>query len=283
MQDSAAVEEHRIEARLHKMVRRWSEVSGYHLNPEQMVVDGIVRALERHVLLHGYPYCPCRDLSGDPQRDRVNICPCQFHHEEIRRDGHCKCVLFVGDNYDPAKAYAPEEGATAAERVRSLKSREVTLYATDWCYHSRRVQAWLEEQDIPFTKVNIDADPDAARQVEAWNDGNRSVPTLIVRLVLSEPSIAELNSLLVPMARVMRCDAHVTRWCAHSRRTLAWLARRNIAQARAVDIEADSEAAERVRRWNGGYLSVPTLDIVLQLTEPRGNDLARALGLGAKG
>ena len=47
-----------IEERLRKMVRRWPEVSVYHLNPDETVVEGIVQGLVRSVLARGLPYCP---------------------------------------------------------------------------------------------------------------------------------------------------------------------------------------------------------------------------------
>jgi ferredoxin-thioredoxin reductase catalytic subunit len=28
-------------------------------------------------------------LSGDPAEDRLKICPCDRHHEDIARDGFC--------------------------------------------------------------------------------------------------------------------------------------------------------------------------------------------------
>lgn len=47
-----------VEERLRKMVQRWPQVSGYHLNPEPEVVEGIVQGLTRSVMAYGYPYCP---------------------------------------------------------------------------------------------------------------------------------------------------------------------------------------------------------------------------------
>jgi len=48
----------KVEARLRKMVQRWPQVSGYHLNPDPTVVEGIVQGLVRSVMALGYPYCP---------------------------------------------------------------------------------------------------------------------------------------------------------------------------------------------------------------------------------
>ncbi|MFH1084593.1 MAG: glutaredoxin domain-containing protein [Chloroflexota bacterium] len=271
----------KVEERLRKMTRRWPEITGYHLNPEPAVVEGIVRALVRHTMAHGYPYCPCRDLTGDPAQDRVNICPCQFHHEEIRTDGHCRCVLFVGDNYDSAKAYDPRGGAVRLDLLRSVRARRVTVYTTSWCFQSRRTKALLTSHGVTFEDVDIERNPEAARQVEAWNRGMRSVPTIAATLVVTEPSMQELESILgTPGVTPMRVTAHVTTWCGHSRRALAWLRERGIAY-QAIDIEGDFAAAEKVRAWNKGYLSVPTIEIVLRATEPSSGNLERMLGLMA--
>ena len=48
----------KVEARLRKMVQRWPRVSGYYLNPEPTVVEGIVQGLVRSAMAFRYPYCP---------------------------------------------------------------------------------------------------------------------------------------------------------------------------------------------------------------------------------
>ncbi|MBM3190610.1 MAG: hypothetical protein FJZ90_18075 [Chloroflexi bacterium] len=267
-----------IEARLHRMVRRWPEVSGYHLNPDADIVAGIVRALTRSSVAYGVPYCPCRDLTGDAEADRANICPCQHHHREIQVDGYCKCVLFVGDNYDPEVAYRPRTGTERMTTASSVRERSVTVYLTQWCAHSRRVKRLLQERGFPFTEIDIDRDPQAAALVESWNRGYRSVPTIVTRLILTEPSVTELASiLLTPGAALMPCTVYVTAWCSHSRRVLAWLREQGL-DANVVDIERDSAAAEKVKRWNRGFMSVPTLDVTLRQTEPATENLERAIG-----
>jgi ferredoxin-thioredoxin reductase catalytic subunit len=42
-------------------------------------------------------YCPCRVVTGNPETDLANVCPCRTHEEEIARSGKCHCGLFVGD------------------------------------------------------------------------------------------------------------------------------------------------------------------------------------------
>jgi mycoredoxin len=55
----------------------------------------------------------------------------------------------------------------------------------------------LDEQQVPYTEVNIDEDEDAARRVEQWNQGNRTIPTLdIDGTILTNPSPAQLRQVL---------------------------------------------------------------------------------------
>jgi glutaredoxin len=55
----------------------------------------------------------------------------------------------------------------------------------------------LEEHGIPYTEINIDADEDAARRVEQWNHGHRTVPTLdIGGTILTNPRPAQLRQVL---------------------------------------------------------------------------------------
>ena len=49
-------------------------------------------------------------------------------------------------------------------------------------------------------------------------------------------------------------------WCTDSLRTRAFLNREGIPYT-FVDVDNDPQAAEKVRRWNAGRLSTPTLDI----------------------
>lgn len=271
----------RVEERLHKMVRRWPEVSGYRLQPDPDVVEGIVQALVRSTMMHGLGYCPCRDLTGDPEVDRANVCPCAHHHQEIKTQGYCKCQLFVGEGYDPAVAYRPEPATIQQKPLRSVRHRWVTVYSTRWCFHSRRTKALLDKLSIPYEDVDIEQDPEAARRVEGWNGGYRSVPTVVARLVITEPTTSELATVIqTPSALLDGLCVNVTRWCATSRRTLAWL-RDNAVPHVSVDIEQDANAARQVTEWNQGYQSVPTLDVTLRITEPTSDELVQMLGLGA--
>ena len=68
-----------------------------------------------------------------------------------------------------------------------------------------------------------------------------------------------------------------TYWCQDTIRSRNYLNRHGIPYT-FVDVEADSDAAQRVMDWNGGYLSTPTLDIDgCIITEPSDEELAELL------
>ena len=164
--------------------------------------------------------------------------------------------------------------------MKSIRERQVTVYCTNWCPHSRRAKALLESYHIPYQDVDIERDAAAAKQVESWNNGYRSVPTILVRLIVVEPPDSDLERILLKSrARMMDCTAYVTQWCPDCRRTLVWLSEQRIPYT-PIDIDSNAEAADRVQTWNRGFRSVPTLDLTLRLTEPSMEQLEALLGLG---
>jgi len=84
-----------------RMAERYAEVSGLALQPDQAQLDYVLDGLARNLMEHGKPYCPCREVTGDVQEDRRNICPCRTHREEIARFGACECGLFVSRDDNP--------------------------------------------------------------------------------------------------------------------------------------------------------------------------------------
>ncbi|MDD1661458.1 MAG: ferredoxin:thioredoxin reductase [Methanomicrobiales archaeon] len=75
-------------------VRKYAGEKGLVLNKEDRQLTAVIRGLVRNRLKHGEKYCPCRIRSGDPEKDRLIICPCAYHEDEIEGEGHCHCNLF---------------------------------------------------------------------------------------------------------------------------------------------------------------------------------------------
>ena len=73
----------------------------------------------------------------------------------------------------------------------------VTLYSTPWCGYCRIAKRFLDEHRVLYTEINIDEDEEAAQQVERWNKGNRTIPTLnIDGTILTNPTPAQLRQVL---------------------------------------------------------------------------------------
>lgn len=78
-----------------KKSQNYAKASGFHLNPNEKIVEQIIKGLLEREKKYGEKYCPCRRVSGDKKMDKKIICPCVFHKEEIKKQGHCLCLLFV--------------------------------------------------------------------------------------------------------------------------------------------------------------------------------------------
>lgn len=72
----------------------YAERKGLVLNTNKKILDLVVLGLVKNLKDKGEAYCPCRPLIGDKEEDEKKVCPCFWHLEEIKQDGHCKCRLF---------------------------------------------------------------------------------------------------------------------------------------------------------------------------------------------
>lgn len=73
----------------------YAQKNGFRLNQDRKVTEKLVAGLLANERRYGARYCPCRRVTGNKGEDQPKICPCQWHREEIERDGHCFCGLFV--------------------------------------------------------------------------------------------------------------------------------------------------------------------------------------------
>ena len=75
--------------------QKYAKKNGFQLNPDKEVVKNIIEILLKKEETLGKRYCPCRRLTEDKEKNKEIICPCKFHLNEIKNDGHCHCFLFV--------------------------------------------------------------------------------------------------------------------------------------------------------------------------------------------
>ncbi|MEW9553436.1 mycoredoxin [Nonomuraea sp. NPDC050783] len=77
----------------------------------------------------------------------------------------------------------------------------LTVYSTTWCGPCKRLKAQLTREGISFDEVDIERDPSAAEFVMSVNNGNQTVPTVVIdtpkgRVVRTNPSALEVKALL---------------------------------------------------------------------------------------
>ena len=74
----------------------------------------------------------------------------------------------------------------------------VTMYSTPWCGYCRRLKSQFQREDIPFTEIDIEQDPEAAKRAMSVNEGNQTVPTLEFAdgTSMTNPSLAQVKAKL---------------------------------------------------------------------------------------
>ncbi|MFF5702104.1 mycoredoxin [Streptomyces sp. NPDC012794] len=78
----------------------------------------------------------------------------------------------------------------------------VTMYSTTWCGYCRRLKTQLDREGIAYNEINIELDPESAAFVEKANNGNQTVPTVLVKSsagnesVMTNPSLAQVKQAL---------------------------------------------------------------------------------------
>ncbi|MBD3230213.1 MAG: ferredoxin:thioredoxin reductase [Candidatus Lokiarchaeota archaeon] len=80
-------------------IEKIAEIKGWKVNPDDEVVELIIKGLNKNKEKHGFYYCPCRVVSGDKEEDKNKICPCIWAQDEIDDQGICHCRLYVSKDY----------------------------------------------------------------------------------------------------------------------------------------------------------------------------------------
>lgn len=75
-----------------------------------------------------------------------------------------------------------------------MTNQSITIYGTAWCGDCHRAKRILGQQQVPYTWIDVDAEPAAEALMLRLNGGVRSVPTIVFPdgSLLVEPSSREL-------------------------------------------------------------------------------------------
>lgn len=97
--------------KLREMLRTVQEPKGYFFNRDKNKVLELLEGLVLNKERYGYMSCPCRLASGDREKDKDIICPCEYREPDVRDYGSCYCALYVSQEWNDHKiphAYVPE-------------------------------------------------------------------------------------------------------------------------------------------------------------------------------
>jgi len=135
---------------------------------------------------------------------------------------------------------------------------EIFLYGADWCPDCRRAKAYLNDNNMDFTFIDVDLDKDATAKVEAINNGKRIIPTIIINnKSFTNPDNVELASVL-GINEAGRVQLFGADWCPDCRRAKSFL-RDNGINFEFIDVDVYDWATQKVEEINNGKRIIPTI------------------------
>jgi mycoredoxin len=77
------------------------------------------------------------------------------------------------------------------------------MYTTAWCSDCRIAKRVFAAENISYTEIDIEKEPNAVEIVRNLNNGNQSVPTIVFPdgSILVEPSAAVLKAKIAQLAQ----------------------------------------------------------------------------------
>lgn len=74
-------------------------------------------------------------------------------------------------------------------------SGSITMFTTVWCGYCNRLKSQLAREGVPFTEIDLEANPEHVDFVEDVNGGNRTVPTVVFPdgTTATNPSLNEVR------------------------------------------------------------------------------------------
>ena len=82
-----------------------------------------------------------------------------------------------------------------------MSQTQITMYFADWCGDCRRSKRLMDELNVVYTLIDIEADSAAADKVIEINGGMRSIPVIVFAdgTHLTEPSDIDLKAKLTSL------------------------------------------------------------------------------------
>ncbi|AZQ60730.1 pyridine nucleotide-disulfide oxidoreductase [Flammeovirga pectinis] len=158
----------------------------------------------------------------------------------------------------------------------------ILLYGADWCPDCRRAKAFLNDNNIDYTFIDVDLDKEATLKVEQINNGKRIIPTAIISgKSFTNPSNVELSAVL-GINEVGRVQLFGADWCPDCRRAKNFL-KDNSINFEFIDVDENEWATAKVEEINKGKRIIPTVLIEgVAYTNPDNVSLTELLSINVE-
>lgn len=82
-----------------------------------------------------------------------------------------------------------------------MPNSQITMYSADWCGDCRRSKRLMDELNVSYTIIDVEADQVAAEKVREINGGAQSIPVIVFfdGTHLTEPSDKDLKAKLASL------------------------------------------------------------------------------------
>jgi len=150
--------------KLSENLKRDGESSGYFINPDLDFVMELMDGLLINKKRYGYLACPCRLSTGEREKDKDIICPCDYRDSDLIDFGSCYCGLYISKKARDEGVIIkplPDRRVIAGVTVARNSSNDATSKSLTYPVWRCKVCGYLcardnPPQNCPICKVDSD-------------------------------------------------------------------------------------------------------------------------------
>lgn len=91
--------------------------------------------------------------------------------------------------------------------------RDIIMYGASWCGDCKRSRRVLDQHRVPYDYKDVDADPEADRELRALiGNGNRSLPRILFRHGVDTEHLEIEHTLIEPDDDSLRKELRIRNW-----------------------------------------------------------------------
>lgn len=84
-------------------LKKYAPKKGLLLNSDWEIVKPLLEGLLTNGDRYGLRTCPCRPATGNKEKDKDIVCPCEYAKPDVEQYGACYCWLYVSQDWNDNK------------------------------------------------------------------------------------------------------------------------------------------------------------------------------------